>query len=451
MYDINFIDDEIYTQNEQINIKENIKMIGYSDTTFFEPIDKSEEYHFLKFKKIMGNHNESDGNYTAEFIKEVFNDVEDKCRFISGGTNKRLKIYYSNYKENKDIEITDIRDWTYSINEREEEKEKLEFIACANKEVHRVGLDDTFDFHTYEMPYMTSVASLEMKVLKKDKNNKKNEIKDILIIVGRGVLGLYNIFRENNESNELRHLQIVKDKAYRGIIKLTEAQIALTSNEIIPYGENNLIIYNLFQETLEKEINNYSFTASANALQVIKNEKDDSNVLLLCGCKKYSQNYENGILLVELNNDTTKGKYETKLKNIEKEFFFPTQDFEVYCFCLLKIRPRKDNILVNDKFDHLTFTNYFLVGGFDNKNYEGKIKLFKLIKENNKKRIKFMQDVDICDDYSENCDKFDGFCGAVSSIIQARENGDILASCYDGKIYIFSEPNLALYNKKFIY
>ena len=62
-----------------------------------------------------------------------------------------------------------------------------------------------------------------------------------------------------------------------------------------------------------------------------------------------------------------------------------------------------------------------------------------------------MQDVDICDDYSENCDKFDGFCGAVSSIIQARENGDILASCYDGKIYIFSEPNLALYNKKFIY
>ena len=57
-----------------------------------------------------------------------------------------------------------------------------------------------------------------------------------------------------------------------------------------------------------------------------------------------------------------------------------------------------------------------------------------------------MQDVEICDNLNGDKDfKFNGFGGAISSIIQTNDHGDILASCYDGKVYLFTPPNLSLY------
>ena len=44
--------------------------------------------------------------------------------------------------------------------------------------------------------------------------------------------------------------------------------------------------------------------------------------------------------------------------------------------------------------------------------------------------------------------KFYGFHGAISSIIQSSTQRNILVSCYDGKVYLFTKPNLSLYDGK---
>ena len=134
---------------------------------------------------------------------------------------------------------------------------------------------------------------------------------------------------------------------------------------------------------------------------------------------------------------------------------------------------------------------YFFVGGFDKQKREGKIKLYKLIenKEDYKPKIRFLQDIDIefeertspqnlddkinssngaaqiinkNKDYhttkshkdkpkkknDESFPKLKYFNGAISSIIQSSTSKTILASCYDGKVYLLSEPNLELYEPK---
>ena len=120
-------------------------------------------------------------------------------------------------------------------------------------------------------------------------------------------------------------------------------------------------------------------------------------------------------------------------------------------------------------------TEFFLVGGFDKILREGKIKLFMLKKDNNKRKIQFLQDIEIEKNNKwtekeeeelqskkpdikeeENKEKkeelkvpdnkkFYGFHGAISSIIQSSSRKNILVSCYDGKIYLFTKPNLSLY------
>ena len=160
--------------------------------------------------------------------------------------------------------------------------------------------------------------------------------------------------------------------------------------------------------------------------------------ILLCACKKYLQNQKNGILLILLNNNDNSEAI---------SYFINTEEFEVYCFCLIKQKNK-------DIFEE---TDFFFVGGFDSKLREGKIKLYKLNRNEKKleNMIKFLQDIEIEnteeilteDEIKQNLPKniFNGFDGAVNSIIQASETGNILATCYDGKIYLFSKPNLEKY------
>ena len=97
-------------------------------------------------------------------------------------------------------------------------------------------------------------------------------------------------------------------------------------------------------------------------------------------------------------------------------------------------------------------TQYFLVGGYDNNEKQGKIKLYKLIYAENvfDTRIKFIQDIIFQKSYLSNNESknFEGFEGAISCIIQSKRQGNILVSCYDSKIYLLSEPNLEFYLNK---
>ena len=69
------------------------------------------------------------------------------------------------------------------------------------------------------------------------------------------------------------------------------------------------------------------------------------------------------------------------------------------------------------------------------------VKLFKL-KEGKELGIRYLQDIENIDD------KFRGFELPVNNIVQLKDSGKIVITTLDGKIYLFSKPNLDLYLKE---
>jgi len=223
----------------------------------------------------------------------------------------------------------------------------------------------------------------------------------------------------------------LKDLPFRGCIKINDNYIALTSNSILPYGEDLLFIYDANTKELIKRINNYSFIVGVNGLSLMDiSEEDDENQkenqILLCACKKYTNSQKNGILIIDTNN----------IKEKEELYytFCDTYDFEVSCICPLKIL--KDN--------KMQATNYFLAGGLDEERRQGIIKLYKIqYNEKDKKdkiKIEELQDIVI-----ENNDSFTGFNSNIECMIQCQSDGKIYVSSSDGNLALFSEPNLDYY------
>ena len=158
-------------------------------------------------------------------------------------------------------------------------------------------------------------------------------------------------------------------------------------------------------------------------------ESQSKNKYLLCACKKYESNKMNGILIVS----------EQIESNIEiKNPFYNTGNFEVFCFCPLSYKERQSYKKIFDN-DKLIPSDYFLVGGYDQMKGRGLIKLFKLNQKENIEdtTIEFIQDIDI-----ENTKNFKGFKQPISCIIQSKNNGQILVSCWDGNVHLFSCPNI---------
>ena len=115
--------------------------------------------------------------------------------------------------------------------------------------------------------------------------------------------------------------------------------------------------------------------------------------------------------------------------------FYDTNNFEVYCFCpiLKKANKKIDN--------NKSLIEYFFVGGFDTAKREGTIKLYKIIfgEKAWKTKIKFLQDIVITDS------NFEDFNGPISSIKQSKNTGNILITCYNGYVYLFTPPNIDYY------
>ena len=421
------------------------------------------KYQILRFIKIIGNHQK----HTAEFIKELKNIN----RYISGGTDKSFILYSPNFQIERKFD--EIKDWIYSACESRDNS----FICCSNKHLCSFTLKEkNLEFNKYELPNMTCISALEMEYTTKEKkekekekklNSKKNknkknkqkeelqeiEVKKVsnLIIAGRnGVICFKDLFKNDNNPGS-NYQNLISDKTYRNIIKLNEDYLIFTSNAVLPGGENKLIIFNLPKNKIKEEIEGYSHIASSNGLAVIdKNNKK----FLLCACKKYTSKQKNGILLVIFNSDEN---------IVSKSMFNETKEFEVYCFCPIKREEIEGYREINEKKDYLVDTDFFFVGGFDKKTREGKIKLYKLEmdKINNVKCIKFLQDItidkteEIITKEEENqnkvSEKFKGFKGAITSMIQSTITKNILVSCYDGKIYLLSRPNMEYYGVELNY
>jgi hypothetical protein len=216
---------------------------------------------------------------------------------------------------------------------------------------------------------------------------------------------------------------------------------------------------------------------SPNGLELMpKLDTTKNNRILLCACKKYTKEQQNGILLVnpQLGDN----------QNVEKPFY-STGNFEVYCFCPIlnkkekKQKKEKKEIIMRNENDYDEFyerrekngseersemiqeinefndknnndneqyifedTNYFLCGGFDEDRREGTIKLYKTIygEKAYNTRIEYIQDI-----YFKKQKDIEGFNGPINCLTQSKKTGNILASCYNGNIYLLTPPNINYY------
>ena len=254
--------------------------------------------------------------------------------------------------------------------------------------------------------------------------------------------GLY-LLTDLSSGDKYKKCYTLDKKVYINIIKINSSLVALTSNKCLKNGQDKISFYNNKTKKLNDDIliqDNYSFTISKNNLTLVDiSEKYDKREykLLLCGCKKYLKGQKNGILLIIFN-----------LENYEYYYkFYDTRNFEVFCFCQIS-KVKNTNKIFGEEIEKRK-SKYFFVGGFDNNKRCGKIKLYKIIFNENieKIEIEYIQDFYFGKDNSKY---FQSFKGHINYIIQSKKTGNILINSLDDNIYLFSTPDLSLLSKKTI-
>ena len=394
---LNEINSEKYKNIEYIEeLKNNIQNSLINESTMSKTMDSDPE-KVIELIRLIGKH-----NFPADYIVELSDGY-----LISGGSDNYLILYESNnYKK---ILIKGFKGPVFKVGEKINSNSKgkgdIKLYCIGNEEFDIVNLDKHFKttINQYLIPEKTFTNFIEMKE------------NDFIISGKRGSSYYTDLFNKEKRS-ELK----ITNKTYCGGIKIDDQNVAITSNDIIPNGENKLLLFNTKNKKIYS-INDYSFIASVNGLALMTREYIKCNYrVLLCACKRYKKEQKNGILLV----NPQFGCYQ----EMEK-LFYETDDFEVYCFC-----PISDNKMKE--------TDYFFVGGFDSLKKKGAIKLFKILFGAAVwgTKIEFMQDIDF--KYNE---KFEGFQGPINSIIQSKVKGNVLVTCYDGNVYLFTPPNIDYY------
>ena len=391
---------------------------------FFEPElpRTANEDLILEFIKIIERNQNSE---------EIINETQNG-NYVCGYSNNSLIILDNKFC--KIIQIKDLNDCAFNIceknclNKKTIDKDKIELLCCTNQDLTLLSVDlnnINYNIKTFEIQNRTNLICIEMR-----ENN--------YVISGIGGTYYYpGLFNKDNEVNQT----IITEKTYRSGIKINDNIIALASNGLLPRGENKLIFYNIKSKKISREIEGYSITITSNCLALMPREETKSkNKILLCACKKYKENEKNGILLVNPQLQDNR-----RVKNE----FNDTGDFEVYCFCPILLIENKNKYFdnIDEKYRKnikIEDSEYFLVGGFDTDKREGLIKLYKVIysKEAFETRIQYIQDIYI--DIIDN-QKNEYFDGPISCIFQSKITGNILVSCYNGRVYLFTPPNINYY------
>ena len=386
------------------------------DSPLFEKKPSSEK--IIEFVNIIGKH-----NIAAKLFVELNNGF-----YLSGGYDNILILYDNQFREK--MRIKELKDWAFKVIEKKDsriiDENKTTLFCCLNKYLVSILLDTKnlkADIKEYMIEDRTFVNCIEMK-----ENN--------FISTGFGCSSYYiDIYNKNSQFAE----HIIIDKTYRGAIRLNDKNVALTSNSIMPNGENKLIFYNIKSKNISIIAENYSFTISNNNMSLISKEKiNNSNKILICACKKYRKGQKNGILLVNPNPGDS--------RRINNEFY-DTGNYEVYCFCQIFLVKNNNNNhnSINEKYKRnieINDTDYFFVGGFDLDKRIGIIKMFRLIFDEkiSNTKIEFVQDIII-----DGEERFEDFDSPISNIYQSKLSGHIAVTCYNGNIYLFTPPNLNYY------
>ena len=360
------------------------------NSIIFTGIFNESEYKIIYFEKLIYNHEDK-----VKFFLCLSNGFYFSC-----GDNKNMILY--NQKFEKLVTIYNLEDQSlYSISEKVSGNEKIiELIACYGKNIYLITINKTdYKYKTkkYQIPKMKTLFCVQ--------------ISNSYVIAGiNNVMVVDDLFNDNLNTKKMFK---ISTESFKNGLVINNNYIALTSNNLIPNGSNQLVICNLNKFKIEFSLTDFPFNLNENSIALIEST---SSKFLLCACKKFSKNQSNGILIVNLK----------VLDEESMEYkFLDTGNFEVYCFC---------QIFGNSAF--------IFVGGFDLNKRSGIIKIFK-IKDENETEIQFLQDIENIEDNKDSL----LFNSPVNNIIQTKDSGKIIITTNDGRIYLFSKPNLDFYYK----
>ena len=384
------------------------------------------EYKGIDLEKIMNSNEEIDLgkklNNSNEKNKKKDDTLDDSTK--SNSKKKGVKII-ENYNESEEYEKELNNSILIESNTSNNDNDKIYYV----KDIILIGANN--GTRLYNLSYFGS---------------SKNKINDFfiknIILMKKGTFILCSengiiIYNKSIFSNKPELTIINENPSYKGGIRINENLVALTSNKILSKGEDKLVIYNINTKKKIIDIENYSFALSQNNLSLINIPESfekyyENKKLIICACKKYLSSQKNGILIAALDLDN----------NEIYSKFYQTTTFEVYCFCqIISNNNNNDNNIISennkDKVKN-NYTEYILVGGLAP--YNSKlIKLYKIIFNENieKCEIEFIRDIII-----KKKGDFKGFKGAIKSITQSRENGNISVTCDDKNAYLFPQEEL---------
>ena len=349
-----------------------------------------DDYRIVKFERLIYKHEDS-----VKFILCLNNGYYFSC-----GNDTKMILY--NAKLDKILIINNLDDILHHISEKKSDDENfIELIACYGKNIYLIRIDKTnlkYETKIYTIPNIKTLFCVQ--------------ILNSYIITGiNKLMQVEDLFNDNIDTKKMYKISL---GSFKTGLPINNIYIAVISNDLITNGLNQLVICNLNNDKIIYTIKEYSFNINKNSLCLIKLKT--RRYLLLCACKKYSKKLKNGILMLDM---------DLSQKENIKHKFYDTGNFEVFCFCQI----------FGDKI-------FFFAGGFDSDKRIGLIKLYR-IKDNDKIKIKFLQDIDGVEE-----DKyFEGFNMPINNIIQKKDDGYIIITTIDGGIYLFSIPNLDYYSK----
>ena len=398
--------------------------------------DSEDYYEIMKFKYKIGTKN---NNY-KKFIREIsngdiiFGDSENELYSYRIDINKKQekeeKICFelNNYKKEYHVH-------TGRNNKKEKNKPQIVTKKVINNIIEINGTNEIQIFECCKDAVILYSLSIENQITASNIMRinisctgcfEINKDKEYIIFGDKGIFHFYDL---PSDSNQINIEDAIKDKRpFKGGIKISDNYLALTSNSMLPNGEDILAFYDIKNKKIIETKNKveFSFNIGVDGLNLMEIGKDKKEILL-CACKKYKLSQKNGILII---NPEIKEKEEIKFN------FYDTEEFEVNCFCPINIK---------EKNSYFT-SNYFLVGGYDNEKNIGIIKLYKITsndKFNTNFNLTLLQDIII-----EKTKKFKGFNGTVRNMIQLKNRNLLLVNCWDGNIYFFSKPNISFYLKE---
>ena len=419
-----------FLNNNNNNNNDGQKDITAQSSTLSNQKSKgSINYIICKFSKKIGEHIISKKNalkkkkYTAEFITGI-NEI-----FISYGTNNEVIIYSNSYDKITSIETVD---WIYNVLDYKSQNIKtLNIIGSSGKQIY------TFTSEQIGSNYKSNKNPMENNLL-----YLLNMESSYYFACCENTVFLHEGFLDKLQM--INKFPIYENVLMKSAIKFNNNLLVFKSNKITSKGKSQLLLYNFRRK---KDIPNflisdeeYSFVFSPLGQALITHEfnntkTDIENKILLYACKKYASSQKNGILLLYNMHHIAEDK-DNILERIKVEsYFLNTKIFEPYCICPLIM---VDSNKILETSVEIKETDYFLVGGFEKKRKQGKIKLYRII-YGEKCLIEYIQDIKIFDK------SYNGFNGPISCITQSKKDGNLLITCWDGNVYLVDQPNISFY------